>query len=87
MPSKSVLLSSKNLRFGEFDIVFQGRYTTVRDVCITTCEPHITVKPGIVIRVEKIEEDHIVFRFYHVESAKFVEFSADQQLINALFIA
>jgi hypothetical protein len=87
MPSKSVLLSSKNLRFGEFDIVFQGRYTTVRDVCITTCEPHINVKPGTVIRVEKIEEDHIVFRFYHIESMRFVEFRADQELINTLFIS
>jgi hypothetical protein len=87
MSVKPVLLSSKTLRFGEFDIVFQGRYTTVRDVCITTCEPHINVKPGTVIRVEKIEEDHIVFRFYHVESRKFVEFRADQELINTLFIS
>jgi len=64
MSSNTSILSSKSLRFGAYDIVFQGRYNVVRNACINIDGTYVNVHIGTVIRVEKIEKDHIIFRFY-----------------------
>lgn len=86
MSNAPVLLSSKIFKFGNYDIVFQGRYTSVRDVIIIADGVEITISKNTIIRVEKIEETHIVFKFYADNLKKFVAFNADQTLINDLFI-
>ena len=77
--SESIKKSQEYITIGNYPVVINGRYSTLRDSTVFGT----LIKKNTILFVKQITSD-VIFKFYDDSESKFKDFVADQELVNIL---